>query len=54
MAHPFCSMKKRTAREVFTFLSVRFLESLNIKTILLTILTPLYVFIVRSKFIESP
>lgn len=26
MAHPFCSMKKRTAREVFTFLSVRFLE----------------------------
>lgn len=31
MAPPFCSMKKRTAREVFTFLSVRFLESLNIK-----------------------
>lgn len=31
MAPTFCSMKKRTDREVFTFLSVRFLESLNIK-----------------------
>lgn len=30
MAPTFCSMKKRTDREVFTFLSVRFLESLNI------------------------
>lgn len=54
MAPPFCSMKKRTAREVFTFLSVRFLEEFKYKTILPTISTPLYVFIVRSKFIESP